>query len=429
MLSQKRSIRVNFLIKLSVAMIALLLFFSTILYHYINYSVDRELQNSLIKHAKYIFATYPDVEKAIADNGKVLEETLHIKVKIVYLPTLEKKSININKIERSHQYLFELLFPYNTKDGKYLSISTNITEQKKIQQQVYNAIIVINLIMMVIIILYAYILSGMLTHHIQVLSNRLSKRNEKMIEPLDTKDLPEEFEALAISINTLMMRIQNFIKYKKELFVGTAHELKTPLAVMKTKTQVTLMKRDRSVKALEEALKQNIVSIDEMNKIISSILEFGRAEGAQFETPINVDIIELMNNKARDFRILAEANGQNFVYDIQPDTLSIYIQPMLLTQIIQNFVQNALKFTPNGKEVMLKSYILDNKFVIEVIDEGIGIDDKRDLFAPFIRSHTSTGTGLGLFLAKSASDAMGATISLNNRENQEGTIARVILPI
>jgi len=429
LLSQKRSIRVNFLIKLSVAMIALLLFFSTILYHYINYSVDRELQNSLIKHAKYIFATYPDVEKAIADNGKVLEETLHIKVKIVYLPTLEKKSININKIERSHQYLFELLFPYNTKDGKYLSISTNITEQKKIQQQVYNAIIVINLIMMVIIILYAYILSGMLTHHIQVLSNRLSKRNEKMIEPLDTKDLPEEFEALAISINTLMMRIQNFIKYKKELFVGTAHELKTPLAVMKTKTQVTLMKRDRSVKALEEALKQNIVSIDEMNKIISSILEFGRAEGAQFETPINVDIIELMNNKARDFRILAEANGQNFVYDIQPDTLSIYIQPMLLTQIIQNFVQNALKFTPNGKEVMLKSYIFDNKFVIEVIDEGIGIDDKRDLFAPFIRSHTSTGTGLGLFLAKSASDAMGATISLNNRENQEGTIARVILPI
>lgn len=429
MLSQKRSIRVNFLIKLSVAMIALLLFFSTILYHYINYSVDRELQNSLIKHAKYIFATYPDVEKAIADNGKVLEETLHIKVKIVYLPTLEKRGININKIERSHQYLFELLFPYNTKDGKYLSISTNITEQKKIQQQVYNAIIVINLIMMVIIILYAYILSGMLTHHIQVLSNRLSKRNEKMIEPLDTKDLPEEFEALAISINTLMMRIQNFIKYKKELFVGTAHELKTPLAVMKTKTQVTLMKRDRSVKALEEALKQNIVSIDEMNKIISSILEFGRAEGAQFETPINVDIIELMNNKARDFRILAEANGQNFVYDIQPDTLSIYIQPMLLTQIIQNFVQNALKFTPNGKEVMLKSYILDNKFVIEVIDEGIGIDDKQDLFAPFIRSHTSTGTGLGLFLAKSASDAMGATISLNNRENQEGTIARVILPI
>jgi len=429
LLSQKRSIRVNFLIKLSVAMIALLLFFSTILYHYINYSVDRELQNSLIKHAKYIFATYPDVEKAIADNGKVLEETLHIKVKIVYLPTLEKKSININKIERSHQYLFELLFPYNTKDSKYLSISTNITEQKKIQQQVYNAIIVINLIMMVIIILYAYILSGMLTHHIQVLSDRLSKRNEKMIEPLDTKDLPEEFEALAISINTLMMRIQNFIKYKKELFVGTAHELKTPLAVMKTKTQVTLMKRDRSVKALEEALKQNIVSIDEMNKIISSILEFGRAEGAQFETPINVDIIELMNNKARDFRILAEANGQNFVYDIQPDTLSIYIQPMLLTQIIQNFVQNALKFTPNGKEVMLKSYIFDNKFVIEVIDEGIGIDDKRDLFAPFIRSHTSTGTGLGLFLAKSASDAMGTTISLNNRENQEGTIARVILPI
>ena len=224
------------------------------------------------------------------------------------------------------------------------------------------------------------------------------------------------------------MRIQNFVKYKKELFVGTAHELKTPLAVMKTKTQVTLMKRDRNVKALEEALKQNIISIDEMDKIIGSILEFGRAEGAQFETPVNTNIRDFLINKAKDFRILAEANNQNFVYDIQINVDEIYIQPILFTQIIQNFVQNALKFTPNGKEVMLRCYDNSKEIIIEVIDEGDGIDNNKDLFAPFMRSKKSTGTGLGLFLAQSASDAMGGTISLKNREEKNGAIAKVILP-
>ena len=381
-----------------------------------------------MKHARYILASFPNVEQGLKENRKVLEDTLHIKAKIINVPNSFSNSSYIKQIKVGEDYFFKLYIPHNIEKRTYLIISTKMTAQKRMQQHVYSAIVFLNIISMGIIIIYAYFLSGMLIQHIKILSNRLSKRNEQMIEPLDTTDLPKEFETLAISINTLMMRIQNFIKYKKELFVGTAHELKTPLAVMKTKTQVTLMKRDRSVKALEEALKQNIVSIDEMNKIISSILEFGRAEGAQFETPIDIDIIELMNKKAKDFRILAEANGQNFVYDIQPNSLIHHIQPLLLTQIVQNFVQNALKFTPNGKEVMLRSYVEDGRFVIEVIDEGSGIDDKKDLFAPFIRSQASSGTGLGLFLAKSASDAMGATISLENRENKEGTIARVVLP-
>ena len=428
MLSQKRSIRANFLIKLSVAMAALLLFFSTILYRYINYSVDRELQSSLTKHAKYIFATYPDVKMGIEENGELLRETLHIDAKIIYLPDANYKTTHMHKYKKDKEYFFELHFPYNFRQQSYLSISANITKQKKVQQQVYKSIIFINLLSMGLIILYAYLLSGMLISPVRILSQKLSKRNESMMEPLDTKELPTEFEPLAQSINTLMMRIQNFVKYKKELFIGAAHELKTPLAVMKTKTQVTLMKRHKTEESLKEALEQNITSIDEMNKIVSSILEFGRAEGAQFEKPMDMDVIEFLKRRADDFKILADANQQKFDYDLKPKNLKICIQPLLLTQIIQNFIQNALKFTPNHKMVTLKSYLLDGNLVIEVLDEGEGIDESKDLFAPFIRSQHSTGAGLGLFLAKSASDAMGAVITIKNREDKKGAIAKVTLP-
>ena len=409
-------------------MAALLLLFSTILYNYISYSVDRELRSSLIKQAKYIFATYPNVKQAIEENGEILKKTLKIDAKIVYVAKSQYRPMHVEKRREGKEYYTELFFPYDFRRQTYLSISENVTEQKRMQQKVYNAIILVNLLSMVLIILYAYFLSGMLINPIRILTKKLSKRNENMMEHIKSDDLPQEFEPLADSINALMSRIQNFVKYKKELFIGAAHELKTPLAVMKTKNQVTLLKRTTKESDLKEAIRQNITSVDEMNKIVSSILEFGRAEGAQFETPQDIDVITFLSQKANDYKILANANHQRFRYDLKPNRYVAHIQPLLLTQILQNFVQNALKFTPNDKEVELKSYISDDHLVIDVIDEGKGIDEDQDLFAPFIRTKDSNGVGLGLFLVKSASDAIGAKVELFNRRDKEGTVARLILP-
>ena len=409
-------------------MVALLIFFSTVLYNYISYSVDRKIESTLIKHSKHIFATYPNVKKGLEENGEVLKNILHIDAKIIYIKDSNYQQTHVKKYKVEDQHFLALLVPYNFPQQTYLSISANISEQKKMQRQVFEAIIFLNLLAMGLIILYAYFLSGMLISPLRTLSDKLSKRNEQMMEPLETGDLPKEFEPLALSINTLMTRIQNFVKYKKELYIGAAHELKTPLAVMKTKTQVTLLKRKITHNDLEDALRQNITSIDEMNKIVSSILEFGRAEGAQFESPVDMNVIAFIRKKAQDFKILADANGQHFSYDLSPQSLTIYIQPLLLTQILQNFIQNALKFTPNEKSVLLKTYLQNGNLVIDVIDEGIGLDVTKDHFAPFIRSQSSDGAGLGLFLAKSASDAMGAVITLRNRSDSPGTIASVVLP-
>ena len=408
-------------------MAALLLLFSVILYNYITYSMDSELRFSLMKQAKYLFATYPDVKKGIEENHKILQKTLNINAHIIYLPKSHYKSTHMRTLKKGKEYFIELLFPYNFANQTYLNISANVTGQKRVQQHLYKAIILINLLGMGIIILYAYFLSGMLISPIRLLAEKLSKRNETMMEPIKTDDLPREFEPLSDSINALILRIQSFIKYKKELFIGAAHELKTPMAVMKTKTQVTLLKRKTTEEDLKAALKQNITSIDEMNKIVSSILEFGRAEGAQFETPRDIDVIDFLRRKANDYKILADANHQQFQVELQPETCMMRIQPQLLTQILQNFIQNAIKFTPEGKAVTLKSYLKEGHFVIEVIDEGRGINESKDLFAPFLRAQDSDGVGLGLFLVKSAADAMSAEVELFNRIGHQGTIARVTL--
>ncbi len=104
------------------------------------------------------------------------------------------------------------------------------------------------------------------------------------------------------------------------------------------------------------------------------------------------------------------------------------LQVGLLNQIIQNFLQNSLKFTPIDKKVILRSSQNDYGLLIEVIDEGCGIDENIDLFAPFKRQGNKQGVGLGLFLAKSAADGLGAQISIKNRtDGINGTVASVNL--
>ena len=96
--------------------------------------------------------------------------------------------------------------------------------------------------------------------------------------------------------------------------------------------------------------------------------------------------------------------------------------------ILQNFVQNAIKFSPDLGTVHVKSFLNSEGFYVQVMDEGEGIDETKDYFAPFKRFGNKGGAGLGLFLAKGAADAIGSTINLKNREDKNGTIATLFIP-
>ncbi|MEA3228771.1 MAG: ATP-binding protein, partial [Campylobacterota bacterium] len=144
--------------------------------------------------------------------------------------------------------------------------------------------------------------------------------------------------------------------------------------------------------------------------------------------PVHIDVIEILKQKADDFQLLAESDGKTLEINFQPSGFMATLQVSLLNQIIQNFLQNALKFTAKEKKIILRSSQDDVGLLIEVIDEGCGIDDSIDLFAPFKRQGNKPGVGLGLFLAKSAADALGAKISLENRNDGiDGTVASLQL--
>lgn len=405
-----KSLRARFAFQLALAGAMLILIFSVVLYQYIKISIFENIIVSLKNEAIQISAL-----NNLKTNDTFMRGQISVKI---------TKNINESKPrfeENKKEQFITLFYPLGEL---CLELKKDSTEYNEIISQILSNILFLNASAIFLILFYALFLSRMLLMPIRSLSLKLSRLNENFLKNVEPSSVPSEFKPLVNSINMLIQRIATFAKYQKELFIGAAHELKTPLAVMKTKAEVTLLK-ERDKQAYIEVIKQNIQSIDKMNKMISSILEIGRQEGAQFEKPTRTDIIALLGEICDGFKALASAQGLNLITKFSPNTLKINIQSTLFTHIVQNFIQNALKFSPDSGSVVVRCALRpNNELEICVIDEGCGVDESKDLFAPFKRYGDKGGSGLGLFLAKNAAAALGAQISVENRKDgKNGTIA------
>lgn len=400
--------------------------FSVALYSYLYFTTYGNIKQELQKYSQHILTnniTYTTNQSFYIQNTNILSNDT---IKIVVLDEKITQEYYKKQTIKDDVY-FSLFVPY--KGNKTLNITKNITKEMWFLENLFEGIVLVNFFALILIQLFALAFSNILYKPIHNLSQTLEKVKEYDLETLNNNALPLEFQPLVYSINNLLQRIKNYLSSQKQLFIGIAHELKTPLAVMKTKCEVTLIK-ERQKEVYTDALKENISSINEMNAIIKMLLDLGRQESAQFEKSSMVDINKILKKIADNFMILSKKENKSFFVEIGEEEVLLTIKPTLLTQIVQNFLQNAFKFTPKGKSILLKSSVEDGKLNIVVMDEGCGIDSElNDIYAPFRRAGNKSGAGLGLFLAKNAANALGGNISLQNRSDKQGTIAKFQLKI
>ena len=417
---ESKSIYRQFYSKLIIATSLFIIALSFIFYEYARSTVYDDIQRNMLSHAKQIQIS----SIAVNNFTPILNDNLTIN--LTKNEQLQDYKF-INYQERS-DYFIKLLYPYDLEKKLFLEIDKNISlERELLYSVIFKNLFILAIPGFILMLVYSLFVSKSLLNPIIQINKKLSNMDENSLTQIDEKDLPIEFHSLAESINSLTNRIETYVKFKKELFIGAAHELKTPLAVMKLKNEVTLKKK-RGVAQYEEALNLTIKQIDEMNKMISSILDIGRAEGAQFEQTTDIDLVEYMKKKTTDYKMLSSQKHIKITFFSNVNHLNTSIQLTLLNQILQNFVQNAIKFTPDEKSILIRLRKTKERIIITVTDEGIGIPENVDLFAPFKRIGNQSGVGLGLFLAKNASDALRAKITLTNREDSKsGCIAKLVL--
>lgn len=416
-----KSIYKQFYTKLIIATSFFLIILSFIFYEYAKSSFYSNIEKNLLKQAKHIEKSYISFDKF----KNIFNETQ--KIEVVFLEN-NQKDIKFIKFFQDDKTFAKLIFPMN--DDAFLQITKDIT----LERDILNSIIFKNFFSLaipgfILMLIYSLVVAKSLLKPIVEINKKLSNMDENSLSQIDTKNLPTEFTTLANSINSLTNRIGTYLKFKKELYIGIAHELKTPLAVMKLKNEL-MLKKPREKSEYEDAIKLTISEINSMNIMISSILDIGRTEGAQFEQSKNIELVSFINKKVEDYKMLALKKEINMRFITNISRFELNIQETLFMQILQNFVQNAIKFTPNGKNIEVYFKKIDNTIILSVVDEGVGIDEKIDVFAPFKKVGDKSGVGLGLYLAKIAADALNAEISIKNRsDGKSGAIAKFELKL
>ena len=229
----------------------------------------------------------------------------------------------------------------------------------------------------------------------------------------------------------------NLLNVRKDELVATvSHDFRSPLAIIRQNVQTILrdlhrMEPDDIRDFLEGVGRQE----QRLTSMCESLLDLAKLK-QQRTFSDEIAVAELAASIVEDFRFKAEQADLRLVCEHTDEDLSVLGNEERLSQILQNLVDNALKFTPAGGEVTVSirraTSADEDVVVVEVHDTGLGVpqDLLPRLFEPFFQvprqSHVGQGSGLGLAIVKAVVDAHGGTVSV--RSDDDGTVFRITLP-
>jgi two-component system sensor histidine kinase TctE len=265
------------------------------------------------------------------------------------------------------------------------------------------------------------------------LQERIRNRAADDLSPIDATEVPEEVSPLVRAINELLGRLDRSLSTQKRFLADAAHQLKTPLAGLRTQAELAQREIDlgeRDPEALKRSLQQIALSSQRAAHMVNQLLAMARADDASLAaSAAPLDLAQLATETVREFVPLAlekqidlgyEGPGAGAVSDDAPSRCWVRGDPVLLHEVIGNLVDNAIRYTPRGGAATVR--VLDDPFgqvvLLQVEDSGPGIDRaERDLvLQPFYRTLGTQvdGSGLGLAIVAEIARQHGATLELGD---------------
>ena len=224
---------------------------------------------------------------------------------------------------------------------------------------------------------------------------------------------------------------------RKDEFLATlAHELRNPLAPIRNGLQILrLTGRDPSaISPVQEMLERQV---DHLVRLVDDLMEVARVTRGRIELRKEpVDIAAVLRNAVETSRPLIEAARHNLTVDVPADTVTVMADPVRLTQIVANLLNNAAKYTAEGGRISVSARRGDGQVVVSVRDNGIGIPVEVlprvfDLFAQADRTYQRAqgGLGIGLTLVRTLVELHGGTVTAKSEGLGRGSEFIVQLPL
>lgn len=294
------------------------------------------------------------------------------------------------------------------------------------------------LLIMLIAPLGGFWLSGRATHPLaQIIHTADRLRPRRMEERLPIRGTGDELDQLSATINRFLDLLADYLDRNREFVANAAHELRSPLAAIQSSVEVTL-NSDRSIEEYKDLLSDIVDECSTLGALVNQLLLLAESDAGSMQIDAKAVALDRLTKHSVDmFRGAAEERGVDLRFG-QFHPLLVRGDGQRLQQVVNNLIDNAVKFTPSGGTVTVDlQYDRETqRAILSVHDTGQGISplDLPHVFERFYRGDKSRhrenqpgGTGLGLSICQSIVQAHGGKIEIQSAPGA-GTTATVRLP-
>ena len=285
----------------------------------------------------------------------------------------------------------------------------------------------------------AYFLVGHYTKPVQQLSAHMKEISPNTLsDSIEIEGGGEEIQELVKSFNQMTEQLDEAFAMQRRFSASAAHELRTPITVLRTKLDV-FKKKKREQHEYDELVTTMETYIDRLSSIITDLLEF--AETSELGEAEDVSLDSVVKTVVDDLESVAQNNMINMQIDIQPkvqseaQTFIVKGNTNLLYRALYNLVENAIRYNNEEGSVNITLETRGQEGVIIIADTGVGIaPEQRELvFEPFYRVNKSRsrefgGAGIGLSLVKTILKRHGASITVSEN-NPQGSVFTIRIPL
>jgi len=225
-------------------------------------------------------------------------------------------------------------------------------------------------------------------------------------------------------------------RLKTEFVHNISHELKTPLALIRLYGETLQIKKNLTEDQRKECYEIITKESERLSHLINNVLDFSRIEMGRKEFDFKKgDLARVVRDTLESYRYHLEKKGFSIQNEIASDLPEMSFDGEAIASVVINLVSNAMKFSPDRKEVTVRLFKEGDDAVLQVVDKGIGIspEERSKIFERFYRSKNKTvsearGSGLGLTLVKHIAEAHGGRINVES-EPGNGSTFSVVLPL
>lgn len=272
---------------------------------------------------------------------------------------------------------------------------------------------------------------------LNLLQERIRARRANDMSPISAELAPAEIVPLVAAMNSLLGRLAASAETQRRFVANAAHQLKTPLAGMRTQAELAL--RERSPEKMNASLEQLVLGSERATRLVNQLLALARAEGAGNPTQRptdDVDLNEVVEKQTADWVQAALKKSIDLGYEPAATPMYVSGDALMLAEMLNNLIENALLYSPASGWVTVRVGGDALSTYVEVEDSGPGIaeQDQKRIFDRFFRvlGSGAEGSGLGLSIVKEIAEQHYASVNFmppgSRKGMRGGTCLRITFP-